>query len=278
VATNQTILQLTKVSKTYTSRGNYLPVIRDISLHVNKGEFVSLLGPSGSGKSTLFRIISGLVKAEEGKVSIDGQEVLGNYISIVGYMPQKDLLLPWRTLIQNAALPLLVQKVSQKEAYLKVRELLPVFGLEEFENVFPKQLSGGMRQRAALLRTVLIDSNLMLLDEPFAALDALTREKLQEWLMGVLQLFNKSVLFITHSIDEAIYLSDRIYVISHRPGEIVLELKVEIQRPRDRKIVTTKEFINYKEELLEPFSMVIVAILLMNSLLSPRVDAKYNVF
>ena len=251
MATNQTILQLTKVSKTYTSRGNYLPVIRDISLHVNKGEFVSLLGPSGSGKSTLFRIISGLVKAEEGKVSIDGQEVLGNYISIVGYMPQKDLLLPWRTLIQNAALPLLVQKVSQKEAYLKVRELLPVFGLEEFENVFPKQLSGGMRQRAALLRTVLIDSNLMLLDEPFAALDALTREKLQEWLMGVLQLFNKSVLFITHSIDEAIYLSDRIYVISHRPGEIVLELKVEIQRPRDRKIVTTKEFINYKEELLE---------------------------
>ncbi|KUO51785.1 MAG: hypothetical protein APF76_15460 [Desulfitibacter sp. BRH_c19] len=245
------MLQLTKVSKTYTSRGNYLPVIRDISLHVNKGEFVSLLGPSGSGKSTLFRIISGLVKAEEGKVSIDGQEVLGNYISIVGYMPQKDLLLPWRTLIQNAALPLLVQKVSQKEAYLKVRELLPVFGLEEFENVFPKQLSGGMRQRAALLRTVLIDSNLMLLDEPFAALDALTREKLQEWLMGVLQLFNKSVLFITHSIDEAIYLSDRIYVISHRPGEIVLELKVEIQRPRDRKIVTTKEFINYKEELLE---------------------------
>ncbi len=251
VATNEGMLNLTKVSKTYTSRGNHLPVIKDISIHVNKGEFVSLLGPSGSGKSTLFRIISGLVKADEGKVFIDGQEVIGNYISTVGYMPQKDLLLPWKTLIENATLPLLAQKINQKEAYSNVRDLLPIFGLEEFENVYPKQLSGGMRQRAALLRTILIDSNLMLLDEPFAALDALTREKLQEWLMGVLQLFNKSVLFITHSIDEAIYLSDRIYVISHRPGEIVLELKIDLQRPRDRKIVTTKEFIICKEKLLE---------------------------
>lgn len=251
MATNENMLNVIKVSKTYSSRGNILPVIRDISMHVNKGEFVSLLGPSGSGKSTLFRIVSGLIKADEGQVFIDGQKISGSCISPVGYMPQKDLLLPWKTLIENAALPLLTQKVTQKEAYQKVRELLPVFGLEEFEKVFPKQLSGGMRQRAALLRTVLIDSNLMLLDEPFAALDALTRGKLQEWLMGVLQLLNKSVLFITHSIDEAIYLSDRIYVISHRPGEIVLELKIDMERPREMKTVTSIEFMKYKEKLLE---------------------------
>ncbi len=243
-------LLVKEVSKSYISDGNCLPVIKGITMHVDRGEFVSLLGPSGSGKSTLFKIVAGLTMADEGNVFLSGQ-LLKEGPTRVGYMAQKDLLLPWRTLIQNAALPLLAQKVSKKDAYEKVRELLPVFGLEEFENLYPHQLSGGMRQRTALLRTVLIESDLMLLDEPFGALDALTREKLQEWLVGVLNLFNKSVLFITHSIEEAIYLSDRIYLISHRPGELILELKIDIKGVRDRSIVTSEEFIKYKGKLLE---------------------------
>ena len=157
-------------------------------------------------------------------------------------MPQQDLLLPWKTLLENCALPLLAEGKPRAESHRRVEKLLPVFGLAGFEGYYPGQLSGGMKQRAALLRTVLIDSNLMLLDEPFAALDTITRENLQEWMMSILHRFNRSVLFVTHSIDEAIYLSDRIYMISDRPGRIVTELMVGLPRPRSRTVVTSTGF------------------------------------
>lgn len=243
-------LKMEQISKTYFGEKEILPVLDSVSIDVKKGEFVSLLGPSGSGKSTLFKIALGLVKPDKGRVLLDNKDTGGKLIK-VGYMPQQDLLLPWKNLLGNASLPLIAAGVNKNEAYKRVRELLPVFGLEGFENYYPAQLSGGMRQRAALLRTFLIDSELMLLDEPFAALDALTREKLQEWLLEVWDKFKKSVLFITHSIDEAIYLSDRVYVISDIPGKIKYEQQIKIIRPRSRKIVTTEEFIRYKKELME---------------------------
>ncbi len=243
-------IRIENVSKTYISERESLPVLDSVSLYVKKGEFVSLLGPSGSGKSTLFKIAVGLIKPDQGKVLLNNKNTSGQLVK-VGYMPQQDLLLPWKNLLDNAALPLIASGVSKKTAHEKVRELLPVFGLEGFENYYPAQLSGGMRQRAAFLRTFLIDSDIMLLDEPFAALDALTREKLQEWLLDIWGKFTKSVLFITHSIDEAIYLSDRVYVISDIPGKIKFELRINLARPRTRKIVTTTEFIEYKRKLME---------------------------
>lgn len=243
-------LVIKEVSSSYVHHGRELPVLNAVSLHVEQGEFVSLLGPSGSGKSTLLKIIAGLLRPALGTVILNGKELNGRTVKM-GYMPQKDLLLPWKSLLYNAALPLLAQGTGKKEAYGRVRELLPVFGLEGFENCYPSQLSGGMRQRAALLRTVLIDSEVILLDEPFGALDALTRERLQEWLLQIWEQFKRSVLFITHSIDEAIYLSDRIYMISERPGKIVLEQVISLPRPRARDIVTSPLFTEYKQILMK---------------------------
>lgn len=242
-------LSLDIISSTFSSNGRRLPVLDRVSLYVKSGEFVSVLGPSGSGKSTILKIAAGLLKPEEGEVYKDGYKVSGKP-QLVGYMPQQDLLFPWKTLEQNAALPLLAAGENRAKAYEKVEEMLPVFGLEGFANYYPNQLSGGMRQRAALLRTMLVESDLLLLDEPFAALDALTREHMQDWLMKIWERFQRSVLFVTHSIDEAIYLSDRIYVISQRPGKNVIEQSINLARPRSKKHLATPEFANYKQLLL----------------------------
>ncbi len=246
-------LTLTGISTTYRSVGRKLPVLNNVSLIVGVGEFVSLLGPSGSGKSTILKIAAGLLEPDQGRVKINNKVV--TRAAKVGYMPQQDLLFPWKTLLENCALPLQAEGIKREKACLRVKEMLPIFGLAGFENYYPGQLSGGMRQRAALLRTVLIDSNLMLLDEPFASLDALTRENLQEWLMAVLQKFDRSVLFVTHSIDEAIYLADRIYMVSDRPGRIVRETAVELPRPRTRKVVTSPLFMGYKQELMNTLAV-----------------------
>ncbi len=239
-------LLLDKVSATYYSGEQRLAVLDNISLHVKTGEFVAVLGPSGSGKSTILKIAAGLLKPDRGKVLINEREITGQP-QLVGYMPQQDLLFPWKTLKQNASLPLIAAKTGEKEAYARVDEMLPVFGLEGFSDYYPHQLSGGMRQRAALMRTMLIESNLMLLDEPFAALDALTRGNMQDWLLKIWERFQRSVLFVTHSIDEAIYLSDRIYVISERPGKNALEQTIELPRPRTKATLTTQEFALYKK-------------------------------
>lgn len=234
------------VSKSF---GN-LSTLNKVSLEVKEGQFVSLLGPSGSGKSTLFKIIAGLQIDDTGEVLLQGKFVRGK-VEKIGYMPQKDLLLPWKKLIDNIALPLIIAGVKKKEAHNRVRELLPIFTLNGFEDYYPHQLSGGMRQRAALMRTVLIDSGILLLDEPFGALDALTREELQEWLLEIWARFKPAILFISHSIEEAIFLSDKIYVLSQRPGQVILDLEIKLPRPRPRSIVLSQDFLQYKEILLK---------------------------
>ncbi len=238
------VLSLNQVNKNYDK----LQVLNQVSFYVNEGEFVTLLGPSGSGKSTIFRIITGLTGIDSGNLEIN-TPLHSSGKNKIAYMPQKDTLLPWKKLKDNIALPLILKGVKKEEAWEKVKELIPVFGLEGFEEYYPNQLSGGMKQRASLMRTFLADSNLMLLDEPFASLDAITRTNLQEWLLEVWQKFNRSVLFVTHSIEEAIYLSDRIYVLSKQPGEIILELEIKLPRPRKGDIMTSAEFNNYREIL-----------------------------
>jgi len=210
---------------------------------------VSVIGPSGSGKSTILKIAAGLLQPDSGRVFVNSTDLTGKP-RLVGYMPQKDLLFPWKTLIENAAMPLIAAGKRRKEAQQKVLEMLPLFGLEGFANYYPHQLSGGMRQRGAMLRTMLIESGILLLDEPFASLDALTRVAMQEWLLEIWEKFRRTVLFVTHSIDEAIYLSDRVYVITSRPGRIALEQKIELSRPRSKQVMTTPGFSVYKEQML----------------------------
>ncbi|MEW5784236.1 MAG: ABC transporter ATP-binding protein [Bacillota bacterium] len=251
---HKAVLLMESISATYSEGQARLPVLAEVSLSLGAGEFAALLGPSGSGKSTLLKIAAGLTRPDRGRVYLNGRESTGQ-VQKVGYMPQQDLLFPWLTLQQNAALPLLSAGVDKPEAYERVRELLPVFGLEGFEGYYPRRLSGGMRQRTALLRTVLIESGLLLLDEPFAALDAITRERLQEWLLSVLERFNCSVLFVTHSIDEAIYLADRVYMFSERPGSIVMDQLIDLPRPRARGVVTAASFLSYKEALMESLQL-----------------------
>lgn len=247
-------LVLKNVYSTYNSGEQQLPVLNNISLNVGTGEFVSVLGPSGSGKSTILKIASGLLKPNRGQVLIDSKDITGKP-QLVGYMPQQDLLFPWKTLKQNAAMPMLARGSGKNKAFTRVEELMPLFGLDGFSDYYPYQLSGGMRQRAALLRTMLIESDLMLLDEPFGALDALTREYLQDWLLEIWGRFKRSVLFVTHSIDEAVYLSDRIYVITERPGKIALEKRIEIKRPRSKTVITTSLFSSYKQLLINALNI-----------------------
>lgn len=244
------VILVDNISKTFIYNEESMEVVANVSLTVGRGEFVSIVGPSGCGKSTLLKMIPGLIRPDSGQIILDDKKIDGG-ITKVGYMPQKDLLAPWKTVLENIALPLLINGHPRHEAYQKVKELLPTFGLDGFEDHYPHQLSGGMRQRAALMRTIFISSKVLLLDEPFAALDALTREQMQEWLLGIREKFQPSILFITHSIDEAIFLSDKVYVFSKRPGRIVLEQKINLARPRPRSIVTGDNFINYKKILIE---------------------------
>lgn len=226
-----------------------LPAIENISLTVDEGEFVSLIGPSGCGKSTLFNVISGLDRPDFGEVLVDGRGIVGE-TGHVGYMMQKDLLLPWRTVLDNAILAAEVKGVATKEARARARELLPVFGLEQFAGEYPAKLSGGMRQRVALLRTVMAERPIWLLDEPFGALDAMTRDRMQQWMLGIFRQFRPAVLFITHSIDEAVYLSDKVYVLSDRPAYVKHEMRIDLPRPRGREMVTGEHFLNDKKHLL----------------------------
>jgi ABC-type nitrate/sulfonate/bicarbonate transport system ATPase subunit len=208
-----------------------LEVLRDLSLQAGRGELVAVLGPSGCGKSTALSILTGGTAASSGEVLVDGA-VDGARAGRFAYMPQADALLPWRRVIDNATLGLEVRGVSRREARERVRPLLPTFGLQGFEDSYPFQLSGGMRQRAALLRTVVQECDVLLLDEPFGALDALTRAEMQRWLATVWEQFRWTVLLVTHDVREAVYLADRVYVLSPRPGTVVAELAVPLPRPR----------------------------------------------
>ncbi|MCW0212642.1 MAG: ABC transporter ATP-binding protein [Pseudonocardia sp.] len=216
-----------------------LRVLDDVSFDVAPGEFVSVIGPSGCGKSTLFTVLAGLRAPDEGQVLVDGAPA-GR--ETFGYMPQKDLLFPWRTVLDNTTLGLEVGGMRRRDARAKAGELFAPFGLAGFERSRPGELSGGMRQRAALLRTVVQDREVLLLDEPFGALDSLTRTAMQEWLEEVRARYGWTVLLITHDIREAVFLSDRVLVLSPRPARVHREVSVELARPRAADVVTDPRF------------------------------------
>ena len=238
-------LEVNHVSKSFDGK----PVLQDISITLNQGELVSLLGVSGGGKTTLFNIIAGLLPPDEGNVILDGKDVT-NQPGHVSYMMQKDLLLPYRTIEDNAALPLLLKGVKKQEARAQVSPLFAQFGLEGTQKKYPAQLSGGMRQRAALLRTYLFSQDVALLDEPFSALDTLTKRSIHQWYLNVMEKIQLSTLFITHDIDEAILISDRIYLLSGTPGEITGEIVIKEPKPRKDDFNLTAEFLEYKRKIL----------------------------
>ena len=237
------------VSKEFVQKGRRLSVLEDVSFEAGDGELVSIIGPSGCGKSTLLNIIAGLDEPTTGAIFLDRRQA-ERRLGVVGYMQQKDLLLPWRTVINNAILGLELRGVSRRVASLRALELVERFGLKGFEQEYPFALSGGMRQRASFLRTVLADQEVFLLDEPFGALDALNRTQLQEWLLGLWESLGKTIVLVTHDVDEAIFLSDRVYVMTARPGRIKLVQPVDLPRPRTLDMITDPDFVSLKATLL----------------------------
>ena len=220
-----------------------------VDLCVNKGEFVGIIGPSGCGKTTLLNTIVGLEQSDAGTVELDGV-LARDRLGQLGYMQQKDLLMPWRTVLDNAILGLEINGVPRPEARNRALELVDAFGLRGFERHFPYTLSGGMRQRAAFLRTVLVGRDVMLLDEPFGALDSITRVQMQEWLMELWSSLEKTIVLVTHDVDEALLLSDRVYVLTSRPGKVRMVLDVNLPRPRHYSIVTGGPFMALKARIV----------------------------
>ncbi|MFE8694851.1 ABC transporter ATP-binding protein [Cytobacillus sp. FJAT-53684] len=237
-------LVLKNVSYTFTNdRKQQNKVISQLNMQINQGEFVSLIGKSGTGKSTILKLITGLLKQDEGEILVNGKFVsLGD----VGYMPQRDLLLPWRSIIDNIMIAAELQKDLEITRAEAVNWLARV-GLAEYENALPNQLSGGMRQRAAFLRALLTNKDLLLLDEPFGALDALTKKEMQAWLLSIWQELNKTILFITHDLEEACFLSDRIILL--HPNKKMEEIKVELPRPRFPELLHSIELAGMRYEL-----------------------------
>ena len=225
-------------------------IIEDINIELHDNELVCLLGASGGGKTTLFNVISGLKKPDQGKVMLNGRDITGRP-GHISYMLQKDLLLPYRTIEDNVALPLLIKGENKKTARQKAGALFQEFGLEGTQEKYPKQLSGGMRQRAALLRTYMFSEDVALLDEPFSALDTLTKSEMHRWYLDVMDKIHLSTLFITHDIDEAILLSDRIYLLTGRPGRITEEIVIREPKPRRKDFNLTEEFLEYKKDILK---------------------------
>lgn len=239
-------LEVKNISKSFD--GNL--ILNDVSVELNKGELVCLLGISGSGKTTLFNIISGLLTPDSGQVLLDGKDITGQP-GHISYMLQKDLLLPYRTIEDNAALPLLLKGMKKKDARLQVSPMFVQFGLEGTQKKYPSQLSGGMRQRAALLRTYMFSKDVALLDEPFSALDTITKSSMHKWYLNIMEQIQLSTLFITHDIDEAILISDRIYLLSGNPGKITGEIIINEPKPRRNDFNLTAEFLEYKRNILE---------------------------
>lgn len=253
-ATNQEVETLLAAERVSFAFEPGRPLLDGVSFAVKRGEFVSLLAPSGAGKSTLFRLIAGLLEPQGGSLTLAGPSAAGGRTSRlgrVGYMPQKDCLLPWRRVLDNAALGLELAGVPRREARQRASALLPSFGLAGTEAKYPHELSGGMRQRVSFLRTVLCGAELLLLDEPFSALDAMTRVDMQEWLLGVWERHRSAVVFITHDVDEALLLSDRVLVATSAPVRELREVRVDLPRPRSYRDTTEERFAALKRRVLE---------------------------
>lgn len=240
------ILKAEKISKSFGEN----KVLRDVSLTLNEGEIVSLLGVSGCGKTTLFNILSGIYQPDSGQVLLSGQDITGTPGKI-SYMLQKDLLFPYRKVIDNVCLPLILNGMRKKEARKKADSYFKTFSLDGTQMKYPSELSGGMRQRAALLRTYLSSNGVALLDEPFSALDTITKGQIHKWYLDVMKQINLSTVFITHDIDEAILLSDRIYILSGKPATIDNEIVIDVKKPRGDDFNLTDEFLQYKRRIVE---------------------------
>jgi len=243
------ILKFTDVSFHYqaTKASKLTAIFDQVDWHVHEGEFVSIIGPSGYGKSTLFRLVTGLENPDSGEISLNG-EVATRRLGKVGYMPQQDLLMPWRTILENVRLP--VELRGAKTTSDEMIKLLADFGLAGEENSYPGNLSGGMRQRVSFLRTILTGSDILLLDEPFSALDAITRLTMQEWLIDQWKRLDKTIVFITHDIDEALFLSDRIFVLAEKPVRTIREVAVPLDRPRTMRDLARPELVELKQQLI----------------------------
>ena len=245
------VLEVCSVSKSFDGKA----VLDNVSLDLREGELVSLLGVSGVGKTTLFNIISGLLAPDKGRVLLRGEDVTG-CPGRVSYMLQKDLLLPYRTVQDNVSLPLLLQGMDKKQARARAAAQFADFGLEGTQTLYPAQLSGGMRQRAALLRTYLFSGQAALLDEPFSALDNLTKRAMHRWYLDVMERIKLPTLFITHDIDEAILLSDRICILTGQPGTVSQVLTIHEPKPRGEEFTVSSRFLEYKKYILSCLGQV----------------------
>lgn len=226
------------------------PMMKDFSFCVENGEFVSIIGASGCGKSTIFRLINGLETPQKGEILIDGKPIqeMKQYSA---FMPQKDLLFPWKTIEKNICLPMELQKIPKKEQQQKCYEVLKEVGLLEYAQKYPRELSGGMKQRISFARTLLAGAEMLLLDEPFSALDFLTRVDMQEWLLQQWLHFHKTILFITHDVEEAIFLSKYIFVIQERPFSYMTKIEVPLPSNRKREDLKKQNIVELKEQLIE---------------------------
>ncbi|WP_428908844.1 ABC transporter ATP-binding protein [Niallia sp. Krafla_26] len=240
-----TLLSIKNVSKSFSNK----KIIEGLSLTVEEGEFVSIIGPSGSGKSTLFHLIGGIISPDEGRIELNGRTINGQRGSI-SYMPQAPSLLPWRTILQNV---LLGQELQGHKDTEKAVQMIEKAGLKEYIHSYPSQLSGGMKQRVSFIRALLSPQPVICLDEPFSALDELTRLDMQKWLLSIWDEYRKTILFVTHNIDEALFLSDRIVLLSSGPASIMDEFILPFKRPRHEEILLTNEFLDWKRNIHKSF-------------------------
>ena len=231
------------------SYDNKTPVIENINITLQEGELVCLLGVSGGGKTTLFNVIAGLNVPQKGSVLLNGEDITGK-TGKISYMLQKDMLLPFRTVVDNVALPLILKGMPKRKAREKASAMFEQFGIEGTQKKYPAELSGGMRQRAALLRTYMFSSEAALLDEPFSALDTITKSEMHRWYLDVMDRIKLSAIFITHDVDEAIFLSDRIYLRGGKPGTITDEIVISEPKPRRKDFNLTEEFLRYKRQIV----------------------------
>ena len=246
---NKPILEVSQLSVIFKNLdGSQLSVLDNLSFSVNKQEFVCVLGPSGSGKSTLLRILAGLIPSTSGEVLIDGKVVSGPRSS-TGIVFQNSSLMPWRTVIENIRLPLEIKDQNSKDIQNLPASLSRLVGLEGFEDSFPAELSGGMAQRVSIARALVQDPDILILDEPFGSLDAITRERMGVELLRIWNARRKTVIMITHNIQEALFLADRVIVLSNRPAKIILDIKIDLPRPRTEEIRYSEEFIMLEQRL-----------------------------
>lgn len=219
-------------------------ILKNINLNIEDNEIVSIIGTSGVGKSTLFNLIAGILDLQEGEITIDGSS---DYKSKVAYMLQKDLLFEHKTIVENIILPLIINKIEKKVAIEEAKKILKTFALLDYANKYPKQLSGGMRQRIALIRTYMFKRKIFLLDEAFSALDAITKRELHSWYLKLANDFKLTTILITHDVEEAVLLSDKIYILANKPGEIIKEIKIELDKTKDIEL----QRLIYKKEIIE---------------------------